>query len=104
MAGQYQRAVKAFNKAIESRYTTSKVYNNLGLALSNLKRYNQALEAFRKGGTEAQAYNNLGCVYLNQGKFEQASDYFEKAIRIDPKFYDIASENLRKARMAVGMQ
>ena len=94
------QAVKAFNKAIESKYATSKVYNNLGLGLSNLKRYNQALEAFRKGGTEAQAYNNMGCVYLKQGKFEQASDYFEKAIRIDPKFYDIANENLRKARNA----
>ena len=100
MAGQYRQAVKAFNKAIESKYATSKVYNNLGLGLSNLKRYNQALEAFRKGGTEAQAYNNMGCVYLKHGKFEQASDYFEKAIRIDPKFYDIANENLRKARNA----
>jgi tetratricopeptide (TPR) repeat protein len=104
MAGQYRQAVKAFNKAIEYKYAKSKVYNNLGIALSNLKRYNQALEAFRKGGTEAQAYNNLGVVYLKQGKFEQASDCFEKAIRIDPKFYVIANENLKKANMISSSQ
>jgi tetratricopeptide (TPR) repeat protein len=80
------------------------VYNNLGIALSNLKRYNQALEAFRKGGTEAQAYNNLGVVYLEHGKFEKASDCFEKAIRIDPKFYIIANENLKKANMISSSQ
>jgi tetratricopeptide (TPR) repeat protein len=99
MAGQYRQAAEAFKKAIEFKYATPKVYNNLGITLSNLKRYNQAMEAFRKGGTEAQAYNNLGVVYLKQGKFEQASDCFEKAIRIDPKFYIIANENLKKARV-----
>jgi tetratricopeptide (TPR) repeat protein len=99
MAGQYRQAVKAFNKAIESKYATPKVFNNLGVALSNLERYNEALEAFRKGGTEAQAYNNLGVVYLSHAKFKQASDCFEKAINIDPKFYTIANENLKKAKM-----
>jgi len=102
MAGQYRKAAEAFKKAIESKYSTPKVYNNLGVSLSNLKRYSEALEAFRKGGTEAQAYNNLGVVYLKQGKFEQASDCFEKAIRIDPKFYIIANENLKKAKVSGG--
>jgi tetratricopeptide (TPR) repeat protein len=103
MAGQYRQAVKAFNKAVEFKYSKRKVYNNLGVALSNLKRYDQALEAFRKGGTEAQAYNNLGVVYLKHNKIKQAYDCFEKAIKIDPKFYIIANENLKKTRM-VGNQ
>ena len=64
-----------------------------------MKRYNLALEAFRKGGTEAQAYNNLGCAYLKQGQYKKAADCFEKAINIDPKFYDIANENLKRAKM-----
>ena len=51
-----------------------------------------------------QAYNNLGVVYLKQGKFEKASDCFEKAIRIDPKFYIIANENLKKANMICNRQ
>ncbi len=100
MTGQQRKAIEAFNRAIESKYATSKVFNNLGIALSNLGRYNEALEAFEKGGTEAQAYNNLGVVYLKHGKFKQASDCFEKAINIDPKFYTIANENLKKARMS----
>ncbi len=40
------------------------------MALSELVRYQEALEAFRKGGNEARAYNNLGCIYLEEEKFE----------------------------------
>ena len=70
------------------------------MALSKLGRYQEALEAFRKGGNEAQAYNNLGCIYLEEGKFEKAITCFEKAIKINPAFYLRASENLKKARIA----
>ena len=94
-------AVNAFNKALSLKYTESKVYNNLGLALSNLGRYSEALESFKKGGGEARAYNNLGCVYLSKGMMEEAVRCFEKAIEIDPVFYAKANENLNRARIGL---
>jgi tetratricopeptide (TPR) repeat protein len=102
LAGKYKKATDAFHAAINLKYTESKVYNNLGLALANIGRYSEALEAFKKGGGEARAYNNLGCIYLRKGKFEEAIQCFEKAIEIQPGFYAGASENLKKAKARNG--
>jgi tetratricopeptide (TPR) repeat protein len=101
LAGRYREAVNAFQKALETPYQPKeKIYNNLGLALVELEKYDEALEAFRKAGGEARALNNLGCAYLREGKVEKAIGCFEGAIDASPTFYDTASENARKARMA----
>jgi tetratricopeptide (TPR) repeat protein len=68
------------------------------MALANLEKYEEALQAFIKSGSEAQAFNNLGCILLDSGKLDKAIVCFEKAIELDPKFYAIAGENLTKAR------
>jgi tetratricopeptide (TPR) repeat protein len=100
LAGDYTRAISAFQKALENQYLDKKVFNNLGLAFSKVGRYQEAFEAFKKGGDIAHAYNNLGCAYLEQGKFQNAVRCFEKAIELSPTFYARANENLKKARMA----
>jgi tetratricopeptide (TPR) repeat protein len=71
------------------------------LALSNLGRYSEALESFKKAGGEARAYNNLGCIYLSKGMMEEAVQCFEKAIRIEPVFYARANENLNRAKIGL---
>ena len=98
LKGDYHRAVFGFKKALAHRYTNEKVYNNLGMALANLEKYEEALQAFIKSGSEAQAFNNLGCILLSKGKLDKAIICFEKAIELDPKFYAVAGENLTKAR------
>lgn len=98
MSGEYEKAASAFYKALEVGYKDKKVYNNLGLALSRSGKYKEAMDAFMKGGDPSQAYNNLGCIYLEQGKNEEAVECFTRAIEVNPSFYDIASENLRKAK------
>ena len=98
LKGDYHRAVFGFKKALAHRYTNEKVYNNLGMALANLEKYDEALQAFIKSGSEAQAFNNLGCILLSKGKLDKAIICFEKAIELDPKFYAVAGENLTKAR------
>jgi tetratricopeptide (TPR) repeat protein len=98
LKGDYHRAVFGFKKALAHRYTNERVYNNLGMALAQLEKYEEALQAFIKSGSEAQAFNNLGCILLSKGKLDKAIVCFEKAIELDPKFYAIAGENLTKAR------
>ncbi len=85
-------------------YTDSKVYNNLALAFAGLGQYGEALEAFKKGGSEAQAYNNLGCILMSRGKYADAVRCFERAIELDPIFYAKASENLQKAKSGLAYQ
>ena len=96
---KYEKAVQAFNNALKYDDSNAKIYNNLGMALSKLGRYELAMEAFRKGGGDAKAYNNLGYVYLKEGKRDKAIRSFEKAVESQPTFYIKASDNLNKAKM-----
>jgi Flp pilus assembly protein TadD len=97
--GDPKAAVKAFHQALKSKYTRQRVHNNLGLALAAMGRYNKALDAFKHGGSEAGAYNNLGYAYLKNGHRDKAVLCFKKAIELNPKFYVLASENLKKCRV-----
>jgi Tfp pilus assembly protein PilF len=101
LAGRHRRAVLAFRQAIRLKYTSARVFNNLGTSLAALGLYAEAFEAFKKGVGEAQAHNNLGCVYLLAGKFDAAIQSFEKAIAMTPHFYTLAYDNLRKAELAI---
>ena len=98
-SGEYEKAIDSFNKALQSRSPQRRIYNNLGLALARPERYDEALEAFRKGGGEAESYNNLGCILLSEGEPEKARQYFEKAIALKPAFYTMANENLKKCQV-----
>lgn len=102
--GQYRQAARLFRNALESGGATSRTYNNLGLALTRMGRFEEALQAFRYGGDEAKAHNNLGYVLLMEGRPKQAAEYFERAVELSPTFYDKAFENLKRARMALSSE
>ncbi|GFM36994.1 tetratricopeptide repeat protein [Desulfovibrio psychrotolerans] len=100
MLGQDAEAVEAFRKAIMLGAPSSKAYNNMGLALCRMGRYREALEAFRAAGGEAAAWNNLGYFFFLDGQYPRAITSFEKAIELEPTYYQRAAENLKRARLA----
>jgi len=61
-----------------------------------------ALESFKKATDEPRAYNNLGVALLGMGNAKVAAVCFEKAIELNPQYYEKAAENLRQARQALG--
>lgn len=91
---QYENAVRTFQHAIQVGGSNDKISNNLGLALTKLGHYDLAYDAYARGMDPAKAYNNLGVAFLEAGKFARASRCFEKAIEIQPNFYEKAKENL----------
>lgn len=98
LKGDYLSSIDAFLTAIETDPSSnSKVFNNLGLALARIGRYDEALSAFKKGKGEAAAYNNIGYIHLAEGKYGQATEALEKAIRINPQYYLRAHENMERA-------
>lgn len=101
MMGDDQAAVEAFRVAIRLGAPSSRAYNNMGLALARLKRFDEALEAFRCAKGEAAAYNNLGYVFFLNGDYTRAVACFERAMEIEPTYYHRASENLKRARLAL---
>jgi tetratricopeptide (TPR) repeat protein len=65
------------------------VYNNRGLAYSELGQYSFAIADFDRAITalpsNAVAYSNRGVVYDNLGKPQRAIEDFDNAIKFDPK-------------------
>ena len=100
---EYEKAVLAFAEALKIKGSDKRIYNNLALALCKLERYQEAFDAFKRGGDEASAYYNLGCIYMMAGKNKEAIQHFEKAIEVKPGFYVSAGENLKQARAAANI-
>jgi Tfp pilus assembly protein PilF len=101
LKGEYKGSAEAFLKALKIEPENTKIYNNLGIALCRLGKYDTALEAFTKAGDKASAYNNLGCFYLKEKKYEEAIAAFENAIEAKPSYYVKAHENLKRAKTAL---
>jgi len=101
LAGENDKALQAFITAAKLDPQDKKIYNNMGLALGKLGRYDEALDAFKKAEDEASAYNNLGCIYLAQKKYREASAAFQKAVELNPKYYEKAKENMKVAEASL---
>lgn len=65
--------------------------NNLGVALSELGRFQEAIEHYRQSLTmhpnpvESDAHNNLGSAWFNLGDLAKAKREFRAALKIDPR-------------------
>ena len=87
--GQYEEAVKAFDRAIELNPKDTEVWNNRGIVLSLLKRNKEAIWSFEKATSidprNAEAWYNRGMVLCSLERYEDAIVHFEKALEIDPQ-------------------
>lgn len=102
LSGDHDAAIQAYEQAATAGSAPPKLYNNLGVAYAQRQRYAEALDSFKKATDEPRAYNNLGVTLLGMGNPKQAAACFEKAIEMNPQFYEKASDNLRQARQALG--
>ena len=98
LKGDHETAIHFFEQAVAAGATSPKLHNNLGVAYANRQRYVDALESFKKATDEPRAYNNLGVALLGMGNAKVAAVCFEKAIELNPQYYEKATENLRQAR------
>lgn len=98
---QYYRDTLAIDCELygEEHPETALDLSNMGLALVEIKEYNDAIFSFQKAlaiykkiygpahAGVAQVLNNLGSVFFNQGKFQDALGFFEQALSIDLKVH-----------------
>jgi tetratricopeptide (TPR) repeat protein len=101
LSGNYDAAIDAYEQAVTAGSNSPKLYNNLGIAYVQRRRYVDALNTFKKSMDEPRAYNNLGVALLGAKSPKKAVLCFEKAIELNPQYYEKASENLRIARQIV---
>lgn len=64
--------------------------NNLGMALMEQKKFDEAIELFHRAlevrPDLAEAYNNLGIAYGNIGRYDKAIEAYKQAIGIEPDY------------------
>jgi tetratricopeptide (TPR) repeat protein len=91
--GEYELALKGYDKAIELKPDDANARNNRGVALDELGRYDEALKAFDKAielqSDYANAWNNRGVVLGSKSKprrYDEALEAYKKASELEPDF------------------
>ncbi len=102
LSGDHESAIQAYEQALSAGSASPKLHNNLGVAYAWRQRYADALDSFKKATDEPRAYNNLGVTLLGMGQVKHAAVCFEKAIELNPQYYEKATENLRQTRQVLG--
>ena len=94
------KAKKNYKKSLQIQGKSVKAYNNLGVDLWRLWRYDEAIQCYKKAiewdPNYIHAYNNLGNTLSALEKYEEAIDCYQKAIELDPN-YAYAHYNLGEA-------
>jgi tetratricopeptide (TPR) repeat protein len=87
----YEKAIEAFNKAIELQPTNAGNYNNFALALAASGKMDDAQKNLEKAieidpAGAGKYHYNLGAFLMNSGKGDAAIEEFKKGIAADPKY------------------
>ncbi len=88
-----EKAIAAYQKAIELKADAPEYHNNYALALAGEKKFPEAQAELQKAAQLDPAnggkyYYNLGAVLVNTGQLEPAGDAFKKAIELEPTYAD----------------
>lgn len=88
-----QSALEDYQKAVKfvKEKDAAMLYNSIGFALGNLRRFDEAITNFNKAikidPNLAEAYNNRAISYASIGKFELAISDFNVALKFKPNNY-----------------
>ncbi|MEJ2098954.1 MAG: tetratricopeptide repeat protein [Desulfobacterales bacterium] len=79
-----------WDKSIAANPKNAEAYNNRGLALYNLKLYQQAIadfsQALRINPQYAEAFNNRGNAYYQMDQYEKAEADFNQSLQLKPRY------------------
>ncbi len=89
-----ERAIAEYRKALDAQPNYAEAHENLGVALYNLGRFDEALKEYeiatqQYGKPTAQVLVNQGLAYLGLRRYDQAASSFSKARELDPNDFDL---------------
>ena len=90
--GEYEKAIGAYNKAIELDRSFGWPYSNLAHTYLILGKYPEAILLYQKSADllknkeeKAAAWNSLGNIYRHLNEYENALSAYQKADELDPQ-------------------
>lgn len=93
LQGKLNKAESALLKAVTLEDRNPRYRNNLGMVYGHLDRHAEALDEFRKAGSEADALYNLAFIYASQGNDQKSQVCFQQALTVNPD-HQLAREAL----------
>lgn len=94
----YGDAIVYFRQALLLDGKSPRLKNNLAMAYALNGDEPKALRLFTETVGEAGAYNNLGYLYLTINRLDDAERALNKALELNPRFYEKAQENLDRVQ------
>lgn len=94
LSGNLTDAKQDFLAAVDIDAGYERAWRNLGLVLAREGNYDRALSAMMLGIERHVALNDIGYVAMLDGNYQVAQSYFEEAIRVSPRYYPTARDNL----------
>jgi superkiller protein 3 len=87
--GEFQRANRAFEKAIELNSSNAVYWHNKGMVLSSMEKYDQSIEAYDRAieinPQYTDAWVKKATILYMQGNFEEALKAIDNINDLDPK-------------------
>lgn len=87
----FSNSYSLFSRSLEIVEDNALALNNIGVALSDLGKYDEAMKYLDRGialyPTKSGYYQNYGVCLVAKGDDEKAMLYFKQAIALDPKLY-----------------
>ena len=88
----WQDAIDAYMRVVSIDPTYAAAWNNLGLLLHRMGRYDEAGQAYlcalEQDSSCAEAAYNLGSLDEDRGDIEQAITYYHRALELSPDYAD----------------
>lgn len=89
----FPKAIDFFQKAVSIDPDFAEAHNNLGFAYEKSKKFNEAIESYKKAlsnliyRSPEKAYYNLAKVYYRLGKYDEAINAHKEALKRMMDFY-----------------
>ena len=98
LAGDLEGAEADFRAAVELDADYERAWQNLGLLYARERQYTMAIGTLSRTAERHVALNDVGYIAMLDGDYVAAERLFAEAVRISPRYYKTAVDNLAELR------
>jgi Flp pilus assembly protein TadD len=98
LAGDLDVAERDFRAALTMDPDYERAWRNLGLVFARRGDYTAALTTLARVASQHVAANDVGYIAMLSGDYATAERLFAEAIRLSPRYYETAAENVADLR------